>query len=113
MNYFVITPDLNLCAEAIGHNRSHYSLAVASIKAVHFKAKGPSLALRAMGLSGTLLKICLPIALLDALLDFAFREVTLKRAQIIDEQLAVEMVRLVRNAARFKIHYIKRHFAAI
>src|SRR5437588_4728165 len=66
-----------------------------------------------MGLKSLSLKVCLPIALLNALLYFAFREVALKRAQIIDEQLAVEVVGLVRDAARFKIHHIKRHFAPV
>ena len=56
---------------------------------------------------------CLPVTLLDALLDLSLRQVTLERADIADEQLAVEVICFVRNAARLKVNHIEDHLAAI
>src|SRR5713101_1380034 len=54
-----------------------------------------------------------PITLLYALFDLSLREVTLKRAQIVNEELSIEMVRLVRNAASLKVHHVESHLAAV
>jgi len=53
-----------------------------------------------------------PITLLYALFDLSLREVALKRAQIVNEELPIEMVRLVRNAASLKVHHVESHLAA-
>src|SRR6185503_15121968 len=69
--------------------------------------------LKSTGLLISAIESSLPIALLDALLDLALRQVALERAEIIYEQLAVKVVRLVRYAARFEVHHVQRQRAAV
>src|SRR5262245_41891737 len=55
----------------------------------------------------------LPVALLDALSDFAFNQIAFQRAEVLNKQLAVQMVGFMFHTPRFQVHNIKRKFAAV
>jgi hypothetical protein len=55
----------------------------------------------------------LPVAQLYAFFDLALDHLALERAQVLNEQIAVKVLRLVRHAARFEVHNVEREGFAV